>query len=182
MAANTYKCTTDLMAYMRFKKSMHTIATEVSYNYCISDVLGERKGKIHEYEVKISIQDMKRDFYKLIGIQNRRVKKADLSKYKGYLKHEVYNSKKPGCFVPHYFYFVVPPELEEAALKVCKKCKKYGVLVWDPSAIKLEYKFRSAKRPSALNKEVLNKRVVSKIIKRASSELINLRMKKVEGA
>jgi len=173
----TFTCTTDLLALLRFKKSMNIVATEVKYNNCISDVLGTVNNKIYEYEVKTSKEDLKRDFNKTIGISKRRVAKKDRAKYKGYLKHEVYNNKKASMFVPHYFYFVVPQELEEEALKVCEKHKKYGVLVWNPDGKRIEQKFASKKRASALNKDTLNKRVVEKIIRRATSELINLRMK-----
>jgi hypothetical protein len=175
----TFECTTDLMALLRFKKSMHAVASEVAYNGCISDVLGTVKSKIYEYEVKMSKEDLRRDLNKTLGIQKRYVPKKDRSKYKGYLKHEVYKDPKSRSFVPHYFYFVVPPELEEEALKICEDHKKYGVLVWKQGEKKIEKRFSSSKRASALNKATLNKRVVDKIIRRATSELVNLRMKLV---
>jgi hypothetical protein len=155
---------THLMAYLRYEKDFHILASEVKYNQCWSDVLAYKDNKIYEYEVKVSKADFKADFKKKLGSKRYGQQQN---------KHDVYLQKTASSkFIPHYFLFVIPEKLEDFVVEYCKEtCAKYGVLVFDGAG------FRSAKRSSKLNDAVCNPRVKEKIIMRATSDLVTCKRK-----
>lgn len=160
--------TTELMYYLRFIRKCYLVAPEVKYNRSRSDVLAVLDKKIYEFEVKVSKSDLKRDFDKTLTLGWRATRRK-------VAKHMVYTSStENGPFVPHYFSFAVPPELETFALEICKEYPAYGVFVWDPSA---KGHMRAAKAPRALNNEPLNRRVAEKILKRATSDMVFSRLR-----
>ena len=160
--------TTDTLFYLRYKRRAYLVATEVKYNRCRSDILAVFNNKIHEIEVKISKADLKKDFEKTLTVGYKR-SRQHLN------KHAAYISKEPSNrFVPHYFCFAVPEELVEYATAMCKDYPQYGIWCWAPG---LKDKMRVVKSPKPLNEAPLNRKVMEKILKRATSELVKVRMK-----
>lgn len=144
------------------------VATEVKYNRCRSDVLAMIGGKLHEVEVKVSLSDLRKDFEKELVVGYRRSRRK-------MNKHALYTDRgEATVFVPHFFCFAVPLSLVEEALVLCAAHPKYGVWCWEPGHPD-RYKVVKAAKP--LNADPLNKSVVEKIIKRTSSELVQVRMR-----
>ncbi len=157
MNANEIK--TKVLHYWRFTRSGYNyIATEVGKFK--SDVLISNKKEIIECEVKISKEDLKKEFDKK--------------------KHEIY--KKPSTWyskwIPNKFYFAVPEEILDIALDITKDTP-YGVILVDSKKISKKKKecyctiIKQANIIQPLFKEGLYKQ----IIMRESSELIRLRIK-----
>jgi hypothetical protein len=172
MKPSAKRITTDLMTYLRFEKRAYLLASEVKYNRCRSDVLALVGGAITEYEVKISKTDFLKDFEKTLGAGFKRGRTR-------VSKHALYQGSaqpKNGMqmFCPHFFIFVVPEELVPLVQETCKEYPAYGIMSWS-----LENKFlvKPVKAAKALNKEPVNKRVLNKILQRATSELVTLRQK-----
>lgn len=175
------RCTTDLLEFLRFFKGINTLATEVKYNACSSDVLAvSNSGKtVSEYEVKVSKEDFKKDFTKTLGYHRY-----------GYTrpKHESYNDEDSTRFAPHYFWFVVPQEMVEFALEYLKDYPSYGLLSWDPEGgftfsrrkptntkinlVRSASMIKKVSRPKASVDTLLRK-----IVMRATSELVKIRSK-----
>ena len=145
---------TALLYRARFKKIHEYVATEVGdFN---ADVISSNGDELVEYEVKTSKQDLKREIYKA--------------------KHKTYNNPKTRAFwVPHRFYFCVPPELVDAATDFIEehKLSKYGIAVYYKdkhvsAAIEI---VRKARR---LRETALNEKVIRKIQLRTTSDLVNI--------
>lgn len=158
--------TADLMFYVRFIKKCFLLAPEVKYSGCRSDLLAVSDRKIIEYEVKTDKADMLRDFDKKLTLGYRRTRRK-------MAKHELYMEESSPIFVPHYFNFAVSPNILEATLEKCKDFPQYGILVWDPTA---KGHMRVIKNARALNDKELNKRVMEKILKRATSDMVKSRV------
>jgi hypothetical protein len=162
--------TTDLMAYLRFQRRIFLLATEVKYNKCRSDVLALDNKNITEFEVKVSKADFLKDFEKQLTTGWRKWK-TKVS------KHAMYNGTVETTktyFAPHYFYFVVPESLAAFVKEKCAEYPSYGVMSW---SLDNKYRIKVEKTARALNKEPLNKKVMQKILQRATSELVKLRAK-----
>jgi hypothetical protein len=166
--ANSKQVTTDLMAYLRCQRRMYLLATEVKYNRCRSDVLALDNKAIVEFEVKISKADFLKDFDKTLVLGYRKWK-TSIPKHAMYTG-SVKTDKK--YFVPHYFYFVVPMELVDVVKEKCKSHPSYGIVGW---SMEIEGHIRLIKSPRLLTNDPPNKRVVQKILQRATSELVKLR-------
>jgi len=177
------RCTTDLLEYLRFFKSYTALATEVKYNACSSDVLAlSSSGKtVSEFEVKVSKGDFKKDFTKTLGYARYG---ATMS------KHSSYNDEESTRFAPHYFWFVVPLEMADFALKHLEDYPHYGLLSWDKEGVSIFSRRRPLNtkicvvKPALLIKKVKRPRaaietLAHKILMRATSELVKLRMKEL---
>lgn len=146
----------EALCWLRFTKHLHVVCTEGgSWN---SDVVGMNTKFSVEVEVKVSKADMARDFS---------AKKA---------KHFLYKSGGEGAAasgVPNYFYFMVPPEMEEYAVaKVEKEASKAGVVVYDPSTPgRPGDHCRVARRPTKLHDEPPVCGFREAVLKRMGSEL-----------
>lgn len=157
----------DLCAYLRYKRRVLYLATEVDIYHCwgITDVTALKKQKFYEYEIKCSKSDLKNDY-----------KKAKGRKHKSYMRND------PHRFRPHYFSLVVPPELVDDAIGFSDKYsdKKYGVIVWlSPADITMKKSFirpnmlvkRKAKRLFN-GKHKFHKEAKRSLVMRMSSEII----------
>lgn len=175
------RCTTALLEYLRFFKKHDILATEVKYNACKSDVLAlTSSGKrVSEFEVKVSKADFKKDFTKTLGSK----------RYKApVLKHASYNDVDSGTFTPHYFWFVVPVELEEFAVTYLEDYPDYGLLIWNSQGEAYAGRYNAyntkiveAKKANLIKKKSRPKASLDtlkkKIIQRATSELVRNRLK-----
>lgn len=101
---------TALLSYLRFGKGAKVVATEAG-RYS-SDVLAIRKNELYEFEVKVSKSDLKADFKK--------------GKHTHYRTPNL--TEAQAKHVPVYFYFAVPPELAEYAIRSCLTTP-YGIVV-----------------------------------------------------
>lgn len=189
--------------YVRFKQQADYMATEVNNGSVsgIADILAIRKGRVHEYEIKVSMSDFKADFKKGGGLW-------DLHKHEIYLlsenerptKHKEklakvhtdkpyrYDNTYRKRFVPDTFTFIVPAELELDATKwlMANGYDRYGLLIFDPPTngritwrtptTHNNYFMRYAIRPKKLepcyDMDIVRKRIA----KRAGSEIANKAM------
>lgn len=146
---------TEAMCWLRYGKKMPYVCTEGGY--WSADVLGICDTYSVEVEVKMSKADLKREF------QN----KAS--------KHYLYNNAgaAPARQVPNYFYFYVPPELEQDALEIVEKeAPKAGLVIYTPSGYLLDgKKSRVARRATKLHDGAPPPRFKEVVLKRMSSEL-----------
>lgn len=151
---------TAVMAYFRFERQCPLVATEVGgFNADVMVVNG--KDELIEIEVKIRMNDFKRDFKKR--------------------KHFVYgNYGGTGKYVPNRFCFAVPEEIETKALEYLKHVgltqphvNKYGLLV-----IRNVVTCVNAKPAQVLHSyHTVKPQVRRAMIQRVTSELLTLRAK-----
>lgn len=101
-----------LMCYWRFQRQCYIVAQEFSRGD--ADIIAfSRKGRnIYETEVKISIADMRRD----------------RNKPKHYGQGQFWGGDQRSIWA-NYFYFAVPENIKERALKVCLELFPYAGLL-----------------------------------------------------
>lgn len=98
---------TILGQFFRYQQSCTTFASEAGFFN--SDFLCEKKGMVYEIEIKTSKSDLSNDFKK--------------PKHKYY--RALYSRVMP--HIPNFFYFAVPPEMVDFALRKVEGTK-YGVV------------------------------------------------------
>jgi hypothetical protein len=149
---------TEALCWLRYGKKLPYVCTEGGY--WNADVLGVCDTYSVEVEVKMSKADLKREF------QN----KAS--------KHYLYNNAdgKPARQVPNYFYFYVPPELEQEAVEiVTKEAPKAGVIVYAPGGWLLDgKKSKVVRRATKLHDKEPSPGFRQTVVKRMGSELCGL--------
>ena len=156
---NAHEVKTKVLHYWRFTRNKYNfIATEVGkFN---SDILVSNEKEIIECEIKISKEDLIKDFKKK--------------------KHSIYKKPTPwySKWIPNRFYFAVPTSLIEFTLNFVENTD-YGVIeVFDKkiSNKKKEVYCRIIKSARVIQpqfKEKLHKQIYM----RSSSELIRLRIR-----
>jgi hypothetical protein len=151
---------TEALCWLRFEKQMESVCTEGGY--WNADVMGVCPEFAIEVEVKVSKADLLAEF------KNKRAKHA-------------YYQGKGDKWAPNYFYFLVPPDLAEAAVDIVKeKFPKAGVLIYDGTEKRLTTKkrygaaLRCARRPQALHKKKPSAALQESIRYRAASELCSM--------
>lgn len=116
----------NVMCYWRFDRACPIVAIEHSWG--ASDVLAvTRRGMVIETEIKVTIQDLKRDRGKTKHFAMEREENfiLGLASQKPYIRSAVR---------AHYFYFAVPQEMEAKALQVIEEMYPYaGLLVVRPN-------------------------------------------------
>ena len=145
-----------LFYYYRFIKGNIYLATEC-INY--SDFVIVNSKSFTEIEIKIDKSDLKKDSLKP--------------------KHKVYETGKDSrkYTTPNYFYFCVPKELKEEALKVSEKLNnKYGVIVCYNDK-NMGENLKIVKKAYKLHKNIPTQSLFIEIVKRMSSEIANLYLK-----
>tara|TARA_R110000787_G_scaffold198245_1_gene309414 strand:- start:59 stop:550 length:492 start_codon:yes stop_codon:yes gene_type:complete len=142
---------TAVMSDYRFNKSFHLVASEVLN----ADVMVANDKKSVEIEVKISKQDLLADFKKS--------------------KHKKYANVDNHYFdtIPNQFYFCVPFELVDDALKLVKDLP-YGVMKYDSSQ-----SVCVIKRAKFMHKEKPSQNLCRIIMLRMGSELVNHKLDKL---
>ncbi len=183
MSATILKATA--LANLRFKKQCSLVATEAgAFN---ADVLGATDKCIYEFEVKVSLTDLKADFnkpkhvfynntdpeqlYKLLHGDEPSVNDFQKKRYERSIE---YNLRS----VPHYFYFLVPYELLADAVRYLHNnelAQKYGIAYVATNSRGSIYAdgLSIEKRARKLHKQEVPKFVKDGILKRMSSELCN---------
>ena len=143
--------------WLRFTNRCFALATECGeWN---SDVLGLNKRSSYEIEIKRSRSDFNNDFKK--------------EKHEAYAKH--------GRWTPTYFYFLVPPHMEDWAIKkVGKVGPRYGVMVHEYAEFRSPYgdkkvhhynRLRVSKRAKTLNNRKVCSSMMMGIMMRMGSEM-----------
>lgn len=152
---NALDLKTEALCWLRFGKKMEYVCTEGGY--WEADVLGLSEKFAIEVEVKMSRQDLKREFRS----------KAS--------KHYLYNNVdgSPSKQVPNYFYFYVPAELEAAAMEIIgSECPKAGLAIYEPFGWARDgKKTRVAKRPTKLHDTPPTSNFIHTVLLRMGSEL-----------
>lgn len=153
-----------LMKFMRFSNQYTAVCTEGVRN---ADVSGIKDNKLIEVEIKISKSDFKNE------LKHKKWKHEEYANPKEHLQasggqHEI----------PNKFYFCVPIDMEEWALKELEKINiKYGLLIWeDCGGIGWIRQRRSAMH---IHAEKISQRALKTFFKRLTSEVINLRLEKM---
>lgn len=159
--------TTKVMYYFRYTRQCMLTASEVgTYS---SDVLAINKNSfVTEIEVKVSYQDFLKEFKKEYKFYRKSSK-----------KHEIYaNAESP--WVPNYYYFAVPEELEQKVKSFLeKRNSKYGVIRVSNGPIQNGFNIvqcqvtRTAKR---LHSNPCSEKVKAAVLNRMSSEVIQRRI------
>lgn len=161
---NHSKAILSVLAYLRYERQYKYIASECRN----MDILAYNKEIFHEFEVKVSLPDLKKDLKKI--------------------KHFYYES---GVYTPDYFCYVVPLELKDYALEFLKEnnLNKYGLLVINHECYiknrghKLNFSVKYKKRPKKLtmyNKNNFRDNLFDSLVKKMSSELITEKMKRLK--
>ena len=108
----------NVMCYWRFYRACPIVAIEHNYGY--SDVLAvTRSGMIIETEVKVTLQDLKRDKEK----PKHRLMQDIPEEQHGAIYGGYSRWRGPRC---HYFYFAIPQSLESKALPIIKEMYPYA--------------------------------------------------------
>lgn len=141
-----------LLSYFRFNRSM-IVGTEVYVLCGLADILATDKKKFYEVEIKTSISDLKADF------KNKKHKHS-------FMKESHYAN----TYQPNYFYFGIPYDLLEKATPLIDKL--YGIII-----IKSFNNVSIYRRAKKLHNNYCN-RLYNNLVKRISSELANLYIKK----
>jgi hypothetical protein len=150
---DAYTLKTEALCWLRFSKQLPYIATEVVFHRN-EDVLGMNEEYSVEVEVKVSLQDLKREFKTKEG------------------KHYLYNNAAPGLSVPNFFYFYLPQELEEKAVEiVAAEAPKAGVAIYDGARGRDGKRTRIARRATRLHEGKPSRTVIKTLIARMGSEL-----------
>ena len=159
-----------LLKYYRFERSFDYVCTEGIHN---SDINAAKENNLIEVEIKISKSDFRREFEPL-GSKNGSVWKWN--------KHKSYkNPSDAGEYyiIPNQFYFCVPAEMVDWAKEYLKdKNPKYGLLAYDTeytTSGASHTHIKTIKKAAKLHAEAPKERVFGQIVKRMSSELINLK-------
>lgn len=145
-----------VMAWLRFGKRMPIVCTEVGPWNC--DVLGLDEKMAVEIEVKVSREDVVREF------ENKKA------------KHFLYASGSAAWSIPNYFYFAFPHTLATSCVELIKtKAPKAGLLGyhgsrgWDPRGA-----FDVLIRAKKLHEGVPKPKLIHQAMLRMSSELVGL--------
>jgi len=161
-----------LLHYLRYKRQM-VVATEV-HTVGLADVVAYDKNHITEVEVKVTLNDLKREFI---------YKKGDLP-YKmwkhRYINEAMGNKNVIGRSMPNKFFFCVPYYILDKSREIIEEnsCQS-GIIVYEPQwrsrffYDKPEESIYIAKRAPLLV-EGRDERIVELVNKRSSSELCTL--------
>lgn len=151
---------TEAMCWLRYGKKMPYVCTEGGY--WSADVLGVCDQFSVEVEVKVSKADLKREF------------QTKTSKHYLYANAE----GEPARQVPNYFYFYVPPDLEEDAAKIVEaEAPKAGLVVYAPNGWLLDgKKSRVVRRATKLHNKEPSPAFRQVVLKRMGSELCGLHL------
>lgn len=116
----------NVMCYWRFDRACPIVAIE--YQWGAADILAVTKdGMVVETEVKVTMQDLKRDKGKTKHLTMER----ELDMFEGRESEHPY---LPASTRSNYFYFAVPQEMEAKALQVIEERYPYaGLLVVRPN-------------------------------------------------
>jgi len=137
--------------WLRYEKQMTHICTE--FGRWSADVAGACKTRMVEIEVKTHHSDLRRDHKKY--------------------KHRSYDGDHPQEDVPNYFFFLVPPFLEQQAIEVAAAINpKYGVLIYDPLLDSWQSRHRVAKRSARLHPRPPSERIFERMAARMSTEIV----------
>jgi len=151
----TNKLKTEMLKYWRFKRGYSFCATEVHNGFEIADILVSNGNQIIEIEIKTSYSDFLADF-------------------KNKFKHKYKNEEKKYYHLKaNKFYFCVSADIKEKCLKyLTENNYEYGLYSFNGH-------LENIKKCKKLKKLTENEicRLNDYIIKRATSELINLRIK-----
>lgn len=153
-----------LMKFLRFSNQYTAVCTEGVRN---ADVSGIKNNKLIEVEIKISKSDFKNE------LKHKQCKHDEYKNPDEHLKASWKNQE-----IPNKFYFCVPIEMEEWALKELDKINiKYGLLIWeDCGDVGWIRQRRSAMH---LHTEKISDKALDIFLKRLTSEVINLRLEKM---
>jgi hypothetical protein len=152
---NSLHIKTALLAYFRFRKQWPYLATEVG-GYS-ADVLASDGAALVEAEVKVSRYDLLADFRKPKHVHCAR---ADVTSE----------------WTPNKFYFAVPPHLETIALEtIIAKAPRYGLMVIGEGRV--DDCVRVARKAERIHSRPISAFALTKIVLRASSDLVTLYIK-----
>lgn len=149
----------ELMKFLRFRKQYDCVCSEGVNN---ADISAIKNQKLIEIEIKISKSDFKNEL-----------------KHKAW-KHDKYKDKQAlkntdWMRIPNKFFFCVPQEMEEWALKEMENINlKYGLIVWQEGLVYIR------RQAMHLHNDKLNNFVLVEFSKRITSELINLKIQAYE--
>jgi hypothetical protein len=146
---------TACLCYLRFARRMPYIATEFSVGWNYADVFAADKDMSLEIEVKVSIRDFRRDFFKH--------------------KHEVPDARRS----PNKFYFAIPVQMKEAVVKeMAGKNGAYGIMTYDDQALgtRMWEGLVIEKRAGWLHREPPKPELLERILLRMGSEIAGYSM------
>jgi hypothetical protein len=146
--SNALEANTALISYLRFKRQWPYICTECGCpGDSKADVLASDGKSLMEFEVKISIADVRKDFEKV-------------------RKHELYKEAKPGT--PNTLTYVVHESIAEKATEILPA--EYGVISFRNFRFNTIKVIRKAKK---LHDKPVTPVTLLKMAKRMSSEIAN---------
>jgi len=148
----------EALCHLRYSKQCEYVVSE----FMKCDALGIKGDVITEYEIKLSINDLKNELKKP--------------------KHSIYNSLSRK-FKPTYFYIVIPKHLvEKAIIWVTENIPHAGVISYEPATYK-GYKIRThmlvKKRAKKLNSKKLTEKQTKSLIKRIVSSMLQTKIKEL---
>lgn len=152
MKSESQKLKYEALLWLRIKQRCPFIATEVGAHS--ADVLGINEKKMVEIEVKISMEDLEREF------------KNKVYKHSQYTGDRWDNGTWQAQWIPNYFYFAMPTGMIEKSRAILSEETKgkYGIITLDG--------FRVVKRAKALHERTPNNHVKLSTALRMGSELI----------
>lgn len=136
------------LLWVRYHMKSYLFATEVGRFH--SDVAFIKDEMLYEIEIKVSIQDFKKDFLKE--------------------KHEKYSLND--SWTPNYFYFLVPEFLRDKAFEILRN-SNYGLLVYKDANVEPNLRIIHAKKSVQLAKAKVDGNIKMEIIRRMGMELIS---------
>ena len=154
----------EALAWLRFGKRMQAVCTELKVygGSWIPDVIGASPTAVVEVEVKISINDLRRDFGKAAKL----------------FRYQKAEETQATSRVPNYFYYMVPLELRDAAHDVIKEnLPQAGLIVWRPDFHVLPGKnLEIVKAAARLHTQPPSQTFLHEVFLRTSSELASARV------
>jgi hypothetical protein len=146
------------LACLRFQAQCYALATEAGY--WNGDAVGISEKSVYEIEVKRSPGDLRADF------RNKK------SKHHHFLR-------VCGWSVPNFFYLLVPGDLVDLAVRLCdENNSNYGVMKYRSPDSASSEAIEVVRRARKLHGEPPNERLKTMVLRRMSTELVNLRMDK----
>ena len=148
--------------FLRFERGLTHICTE--FGQYSADVAGASDTRFVEIETKISLSDLRNDFKK--------------RKHQIYLLSDMVHGHRESDF-PNYFYFMVPKELTDEAIKLCEeKNKSYGVITYAAESEYWVNRFKVSRRGKKIHTRKPSEKVLSRMASRMANEIVTAHMLK----
>lgn len=166
----------ELYYYYLYKRQFLLVTTEqqLDLGYIMDVWVMDKNYMGIEIEIKVSRSDLMGELNTINRIQLSKVHPTLYPEYQGgckYRKHKLYLSGtyKTATALPNRFYFAVPEELKELALKGIKNTP-YGLLVVQKSEYRGAMNTTVIKSAKLIHKGVVGQKIINQTMRRLAGE------------